>query len=277
MKQKSSRFVPPALATYFVFDLLADGHHDLRAQTLDERRARLVQVIGRAGAKATIRVTERLTGAPETLLAAACERGDEGVISKRRDARYPTGRSHDWLKIKCGERDEFAIIGFSPPAGSREHFGALLLATRATTRHALRYAGRVGTGFDDATLRRLLTVMTGIERTTSPCQVPRELTRGVRWVEPVLVADVAFAGNGVTKLDLALYYEAVSELMLPHIAGRPLSTLRCPDGPAGACFFQKHWASANAPRVRVTAVKEADGKAEQYAVAKSSADLIRLV
>ena len=318
-------------AVYWVFDLLAAGGDDLRALPLDLRRARLQKIVGATNAKSPIRLTKALTGAPGTLLAKACARGEEGVISKRRDARYPTGRSRDWLKIKCGERDEFVIIGFSPPEGSREHFGALLLATHPLPGQPLRYAGRVGSGFSAAILNTLMRSLERIERHTPPCPVPRDVTRGVRWVEPQLVAEVSFAewttdhllrqatflglredkgaddvrielavadetggrvvqgvtishgervvfaGNGVTKHDLALYYDAVSSLMLPHIASRPLSTLRCPDGPASACFFQKHWSATNAPHVKVMAVREANGESAEYAVATSAVDLVRLV
>ncbi len=88
---------------------------------------------------------------------------------------------------------------------------------------------------------------------------------------------IVFAKVDVTKRDLALYYEAAAPLMLPHIKSRPLSTLRCPDGPTAQCFFQKHWSTSNAPHVKVTPVREADGGTESYAVADSAADLIRLV
>ena len=318
-------------AIFWVFDLLMEGRRDLRPLSLDERRLRLEEIVGTRSGKSPIRLTRPLKGAPSTLLAAACARGEEGVISKRRSARYPTGRSRDWLKIKCGERDELVIIGFSQPEGSREHFGALLLATHSALHTPLRYAGRVGTGFSDATLRTLLRALEQIERDTPPCNVPRGMSRGVRWVEPRMVAEVAFAewttdhllrqatylglrddkeatdvkqevpnddetptdavqtvpishgervvfaGGGVTKRDLALYYDAVSSLMLPHVRSRPLSTLRCPDGAAATCFFQKHWSATNASRVKVMAVTEANGQPHEYAVATRAADLIRLV
>jgi len=316
---------------YWVFDLLASGGRDLRGLPLDERRAQLETLLNSVHRTSPIRLTKRCAGTPSSLLAKACARGEEGVISKRRDARYPTGRSQDWLKIKCGERDELVIIGFSPPAGSREHFGALLLAIHPLPGAPLRYAGRVGSGFSAASLEALVRLLEPIERDTPACTVPHDMTRGVRWVEPLLVAEVSFAewttdhllrqatflglrqdkeaadvkkempagddttgsavqgvtishgsrvvfkSVGVTKHDLAVYYEAVSSLMLPHITSRPLSTLRCPDGPGVACFFQKHWSASNAPHVKVMAVSEANGDSKEYAVARRAVDLIRLV
>ena len=318
-------------AVYWVFDLLCHGRRDLRSLSLDERRAGLAQLLRGKSKFSPIQLTHALTGAPAELLAAACKRGDEGIISKRRSARYPIGRSREWLKIKCGERDELVIIGFSPPAGAREHFGALLLATRTARGSPLLYAGRVGSGFSGATLATLRTRLERIERDNAPCPVPRALTNGVRWVEPVLVAEVAFAewtadrllrqatflglredkeafdvrkesavdaasadrtvqgitishadrvvfdGVGITKHDLALYYEAVAPLMLPHIASRPLSTLRCPDGPQATCFFQKHWKATRTSAVRTMSLTEGDGSSDEYAIAGTAADLIRLV
>ena len=343
-------------AVFWVFDLLVDGRTDLRTRPLDERRRRLAARIGQAGNDAVIRMIPTLVGLPETLLQAACARGEEGIISKRRDAPYLAGRSRGWLKIKCTQRDEFVIVGYTDPEGSRTHFGALLLASRATQGSVLRYAGRVGSGFTDRVLTDLHRRLRTLERPTPVVEVPRALTRGVHWVEPALVADVAFAewtidrvlrhatfqglrddkettdvkreavsrtatvtaatrqrakhamppartvttakyGTrdtiagvqvshadrviypelGLTKGDLAEYYEAVAPLMLPHVAGRPLSTVRCPDGPQQSCFFQKHWKRTRGAAVRTVAIDEHDGKGGDYAIAMTAHDLVALV
>ena len=311
-------------AIFWAFDLLLDGRTDLRHLPLAERRARLATLVGKAAHTAVIRITPELTGAAASLLRAACARGEEGVISKRRDAPYRPGRTRDWLKIKCGERDELVIIGYTEPEGSRTHFGALLLASRERPDAALRYAGRVGTGFSDRVLADLFTRLRTLERDTPAVIVPPTVTRGVHWVEPKLVADVAFAewtvdhllrqatfqgirddkescevrmetSNEVagvtishgerivypeialTKRGLAEYYEAVAPLMLPHVAARPLSTVRCPDGPQKACFFQKHWKVTRGATVRTVAIDEADGEGGNYAVVQTAGELVALV
>ncbi len=311
-------------AIFWAFDLLVDGRTSLQAMPLDERRARLQTLIGKTSRTSVVRMTPTLKGAPASLLAAACARGEEGIISKRRAAAYHAGRTRDWLKIKCGERDELVIIGYTEPEGSRTHFGALLLASRADPRAPLRYAGRVGTGFSDEVLADLFRRFRAIARLTPSVEVPRTATRGVHWVEPTLVADVAFAewtadhllrhatfqgirddkesrevrketSDGVagvsishgervvypeiklTKRGLAEYYEAVAPLMLPHVTARPLSTVRCPDGPQKACFFQKHWKATRGAPVRTVAIDEADGEGGDYAVAQTASDLVALV
>jgi len=315
---------PVRHAIYWVFDLLAESHADLRDQPLHQRRARLAAMVGRPSKRAVIRMTPALTDRPESLLAKACQRGEEGVISKRRDAKYHAGRSRDWLKIKCGERDELVVIGFTEPEGSREHFGALLLASRAAADAPLRYAGRVGSGFTDAMLKVLHDALRTIERETPCVLVPAPVARRAHWVEPLIVADVAFAewttdhllrqatflgiredkevsdvrketadtvagirishGERVvypelqlTKRQLADYLERAAPLMLPHVADRPISTMRCPDGAHGECFFQKHWPSARNMSVRTVRLAEAKAKEGDYAVAHDPSDLVALV
>jgi len=315
---------PVPHATYWVFDLLAVATADLRDLPLHERRARLAALLGRPATRAVIRMTPALTDRPESLLAKACQRGEEGVISKRLDAKYHAGRSRDWLKIKCGERDELVIIGFTEPEGSREHFGALLLASRPAAGAPLRYAGRVGSGFTDAMLTVLHDALRTIERATPCVVVPAPVARRAHWVEPRIVADVAFAewttdhllrqatflgiredkdvsdvrketadtvagirishGDRVvypelklTKRQLAEYVERAASLMLPHVADRPISTMRCPDGAHGECFFQKHWPAARNMSVRTVRLAEAKAKEADYAVAYEAGDLVALL
>jgi bifunctional non-homologous end joining protein LigD len=125
------------------------------------------------------------------LLAASCRAGYEGVISKRLTAAYRSGRGTDWLKTKCNRRQEFVVLGFTPPGGSREGLGSLLLGVHDGDHW--QYAGRVGTGFDDATLRRLRSQLLRLQRQSSAlANVPAGLPAGVQWVRPTLVVEVAF-------------------------------------------------------------------------------------
>lgn len=120
----------------------------------------------------------------------SCRRGWEGLIAKRANSRYSSGRSRDWLKLKCVRRQELVVVGFTEPSGSRTGFGALLVGYNDDD-GALRYAGKVGTGFDDATLRRLGEQLGDIERGDPPvADEVRE--RGAHWVDPLLVAEVGF-------------------------------------------------------------------------------------
>jgi len=136
-----------------------------------------------------LRRVDTLTGDPAQLLARACELGWEGVIAKRAGAPYRSGRSHDWLKLKCTASQELVIVGWTDPHGARTHLGALLVGYYEGDR--LRYAGKVGTGFDTATLADLHRRMLALTRDTSPF-IDRVRERGAHWVEPELVANVAF-------------------------------------------------------------------------------------
>ena len=120
----------------------------------------------------------------------ACEKGLEGVIAKRADSTYVHGRSRDWLKFKCGHEQELVIGGFTAPKGSRTEFGALLVGYHE--HGELRYAGKVGTGFDRRTLKDLGERLRGIERDSPPFVDVHPIPRGTRWVEPELVAQVGF-------------------------------------------------------------------------------------
>jgi bifunctional non-homologous end joining protein LigD len=133
----------------------------------------------------THRVTEG-----EAAFRAACERGDEGVIAKRADAPYEGRRSTNWLKFKCVRDQEFVIGGYTTPKGSRVGLGALLVGYHQGG--DLVYAGKVGTGFDDATLRGLHKRLSAIERDDPPFTRGVVREPGARWVRPELVAQVAF-------------------------------------------------------------------------------------
>jgi ATP-dependent DNA ligase len=137
-----------------------------------------------------IRLSTHRNGDGEAYLKQACERGWEGLIAKRADAPYRSGRSSDWLKFKCENGQEFVVGGFTDPSGSRIGFGALLLGYHDGDR--LRYAGKVGTGFDTEALRSLRTRLNGLVQPRSPFD-GQAGERGAHWVRPELVAQVGFA------------------------------------------------------------------------------------
>jgi bifunctional non-homologous end joining protein LigD len=139
-----------------------------------------------------VRFSGELGVDPGELVAAACRIGLEGVIGKRRDSRYVTRRSPDWIKLKCGLRQEFVIGGFTDPQGSRAGIGALLLGYYDGD-GVLRFAGHVGSGFDGASLRHLRAVLAPIETESSPFPPRAVPGRGSHWVAPTLVAEVSFS------------------------------------------------------------------------------------
>jgi bifunctional non-homologous end joining protein LigD len=175
---------------FVVFDLLAVDGDDLRARPLAERRTRLEALLRRTPKDGPLRLVERVGGADP--LAAACSRGLEGIVSKRADAPYVAGRSETWVKSKCHRRQEFVIVGFTEPAGSREYLGALVLAAR--DRAGLRIVGKVGTGFSAAMAKRLRAALLPLAVARPPRALvgERPASDGIRWVTPKLVAEVAY-------------------------------------------------------------------------------------
>ncbi|MFI9721834.1 non-homologous end-joining DNA ligase [Streptomyces sp. NPDC052396] len=174
------------VVTYYLFDLLRLDGQDTTVLPLRDRKSLLR---GAVGFGPPLRFTPHRTGDAGQLLADACRRGWEGLIAKRAGSRYVHGRSPEWLKLKCGLGQEFVIGGFTEPAGSRTGFGALLLGYHQEGR--LRYAGKVGTGFDTATLRSLRHRLDQLGAAASPFADPvRE--RGAHWVRPELVAQIGF-------------------------------------------------------------------------------------
>ncbi len=328
---KAQRF---ASLAFFAFDLPYCNGYDLTGAPLHERK-RLLQRIVPATDEGMVRFSEHLEGEGEEIYTHACKLELEGIVSKRADSAYAAGRrTPSWVKVKCARRQEFVVIGWTRPAGARKHFGALLLAAHDQDER-LHYVGRVGTGFDAAALRDIKQQLDGLERKTCPADTPPPASerRGVRWVKPELVAEVAFAEwtddgrlrqpsfqglredrevanvhvekakpvntkgagrpavagvglshadrvvypeQGVTKLDLAQYYARIADWILPHLEDRPLSTVRCPKGRTGQCFYQKHMGDTFSAPVKPVAVAESSGKA-QYLSVDSLAGLVTLV
>lgn len=296
---------------YVVFDVLFIDGWDLRNVSLMERKD-LLRVLLAGLRSGVIRYGEHLVGHGPSFLEEACRLGLEGVVSKRTDGVYAAGRGENWLKAKCLQRQEFVIIGFTKHEGRRVGFGALLVGTRESQGEPLRYAGRVGTGFDQATLRSLRNRLDALQTNHQPVpgEIPGTRSGDITWVRPELVAEVEFGGwtesqvlrhpsfrglredkpadevfrersmpadhvkskaslprarltnpdkllwteEKISKQHLADYWKAVAAVALPLIEQRPLTLLRCPEGIAGECFYQKHAGSGvpeSVPRIDV--------------------------
>jgi bifunctional non-homologous end joining protein LigD len=173
---------------YCVFDLLALDGEDLRGRPLLERRALLTEAIQ---ATPALRLSEAWQGDSEQRFTQACRSGWEGLIAKRGAGTYVTGRSKDWLKLKCVWEQELVIGGYTEPAGSRTDFGALLVGYYEDGR--LRYAGKVGTGYNASLLRELGARLRALQTPDSPFVDARPIPRGTHWVRPELVAQIGFA------------------------------------------------------------------------------------
>ncbi|HEY4041312.1 MAG TPA: DNA ligase D [Rhodopila sp.] len=334
---------------FYLFDLLHLDGWDLRNCALADRKDRLK---GLGTWRGMLRFSDHQSGNAVGMLQAACKMKLEGIICKKADAPYRPGRGHGWLKVKCAGREEFLVIGWTEPAGSRTGLGALHLGYYDPQGN-LHYAGGVGTGFSDETLAMLRDSLDG--RGTAP---PRnlqvagdELERTIHWVKPELIAEISFAGwsgagrvrhavflglredkspkevvfdppdpeaerravtpksylgsakkqgptiavppkrkapadakparadsaivtarapqartetiegitlthpdralwPGITKRDLAAYWQAISNHALPGLAHRPLAIVRCPEGISGEHFFQKHGHGTMPPGIR---------------------------
>src|ERR671915_2294880 len=172
---------------YYVFDVLFADGRDVRSLPLEERRDVLE---GALRWRDPLRMTEQVTGDGAALLADACHDRWEGLIAKRLGTPYVSTRSRDWLKLKCTRAQELVIGGFTAPRGSRSDLGALLVGHFEGDR--LRYAGKVGTGFTHATLRELSERLAPLVRETSPFEPEKGIPRAATWIEPELVAQIAF-------------------------------------------------------------------------------------
>jgi bifunctional non-homologous end joining protein LigD len=353
---------------FYAFDLPYLDGMDLRGSPLLARKEALRTLL--AGGDGGVRFSDHIVGHGAKFYQQACGMGLEGIISKRADSRYVHKRTRDWLKIKCLLRQEFVIGGYSEPKGSRSHFGALLLGVH-DDKGDLVYAGKVGTGFDEARLREVHARLRKLQRAGSPFanlgrrgRTPRDVT----WIEPELVCEIAFTewtdegkirhpvfqglredkpaadvvrerpadlsegeasdapkrpardehpaartrpvppstqqaprrrgkaadvevagvrisspdkvlypALGITKLDLARYYEAAGEWMLPHVQDRPLTLVRCPEGVGGDCFYQKHGDQHFHESIGRVPIAENDGDERVYTYVDSVAGLIGMV
>ena len=310
--------------SYYAFDLIDLDRDDLGKLPNVERKERLEVLLG--AAKPPIHIADHLIGAGEKLLRAMCNAGQEGIIAKRIDAPYRHSRSKAWVKVKCTRRQEFVIAGWKESSAKGRPFASLLMAQYEGEK--LSYKGNVGTGFSAADFDDLAAKLRRLERKTPPVDVDKVSARGVTWVTPKLVAEVAFAeftssGNirhgsylGLrtdkpaeavqpekvmaiaeteivveisnrgrvifpdseqTKGDLADYYEAIAPIMLPFAGERPLSLVRCPQGRAKKCFFQKHDSGAFGDAVRPIPITEKDGGSEDYLYVSDARGILQCV
>lgn len=304
----------------YLFDLLHLDGWDLRSCRLADRK----QALAALGPwRDPLRFSDHLVGETPRVRRQACTMGLEGILCKRADAPYRGARTRDWVKVKCQGRDEFIVLGWTPPAGSRTGLGSLHLGFRDEA-GGLHYVGGVGTGFDEkelASLSRRLTRMP----TTPPAgllHAGEPPDPAIRWVRPELVGEVQYVGwtgfgrlrhatwlglredkpaeevirdvpapevermaykprspmsgsivtarkpgapapdapqlthpqkelwPGITKQDLAMYWEKVASRALPEIVHRPLALTRCPEGIDGERFFQKHAGTHLPPGLR---------------------------
>src|SRR5438105_4913712 len=366
---------------FFAFDLLYRDGFDLTGAALEARKAALAEVVS-PNTAGKVRYSDHQRGRGAEFHRHACQYELEGTVAKRADKLYRPGRGADWLKVKCLNREEFVIVGFTDPERSRQGFGALLLGYYGPDGQ-LRYAGRVGTGFDMKRLVELRSRFDAIEQTKPTVTLPKgDSKKGVHWTKPKLVAEVQysritadkilrhasfqglredksaeevvydpeklgkaeaaptpprrtsktnpkakpktadarasksaktkplvsssvsktgivsardgsieFAGvrlthpdrvlypdQGITKLTLAEYYAAIEDWALPHLANRPLSLVRCPEGQGKECFYQKHATSAVPEVVGRVQIPEGTGTGTgTYTYVKDLAGLIAMV
>jgi bifunctional non-homologous end joining protein LigD len=246
--------------TYFVFDVLYQDGYDLRGVVLTERKRLLRALL--ATADPALRYSVDVQGEGADFLKQACKLELEGCVSKRADSVYREGvRTRDWVKVKCGRRQEMVIGGFTDPQGARSGFGALLLGVHDGGK--LRYAGKVGTGFDDKTLAMLRPILGKLEQSRPPfVDPPRGYeAKGAHWVKPQLVAEIAFTE---WSNDGALRHPSFQGLREDKKAADVVREEPAPDKSSGA-------AADPAPRKRV------DSRAaprKSTAAAEASADEI---
>ncbi len=179
---------------FYLFDMPYLNGVDLREVPVEERRAALAQVVERSEDD-IIRFSEDFGEEASDLLTSVCQMHMEGLIGKRAGSTYVSRRSDNWIKLKCKHRQEFVVVGYSEPKGARTSFGALLLGLHDKDSGELRYSGKVGTGFNERTLRTILEQLKPLE-ISKPAVVnpPTEAdARGVHWLKPELLAEVAYA------------------------------------------------------------------------------------
>lgn len=311
----------PRRLYFYAFDLLQAHGVDLRELPLRERKAILRRLLPAEPGR--VRYSDHVEGQGGVVYERACELRVEGIISKRADAPYRSGRGRDWVKVKCTGREEFVVGGYI--TRGRNPLASLLLGRFEGDR--LIYVGRVGTGFDEEDFRVLCKRLKNLARKNHPfagAKPPSSTGDRVHWVEPQLVVEVKFSEwtadkilrhasfqgiredkppsqitgdtpvpppvsipeisisnpdkvfypeSGLTKGEIAAWVASMAQWILPHVADRPLMVLRCPDGYAGNCFYQKHYENMQPPVYPV----KVPGDDDPYITVRDAEGLLGLV
>ena len=335
--------------TYIVFDLLALDGEDLRGRPLTKRKEALESLM--KDAPGSLHYSRHVRGHGKESFLAACQANLEGIVGKKADSVYSGTRNGDWIKLKCGKRQEFVIGGYTLSDKKTSGVSSLLLGVYEG--NELIYAGRSGTGFTARSMEELGKKFEKIKRKTAPFQQapsarPKER---ITWLEPVLAAEIRFAQwtkgnllrqasfkglrtdkdprdvkredtheekqpddgpekaqpsagdlekpmetnggsitvNGIritspgkvvfedpeiTKAGVVRYYAKVSERMMPYVARRILSIVRCPKGIGQSCFFQKHPGTEDHKGVATMPIMNSSGEKENYFYLENAAGLI---
>jgi bifunctional non-homologous end joining protein LigD len=327
---------------YFLFDLLSLDGKDWRAKPLLKRKERLHALLTERSLPDWLVYSDHVLGSGGDFYREACGAGLEGVVSKRADSTYVSGRTKSWLKTKCHQRAELVIGGYSRSSVRGRPFSSLLLGTFENGE--LIYAGKVGTGFSSADLDALAKRFKPLEQSNSPfVEVPAIERKDAVWLKPKLAceveytewtrdgrlrhpsfqglredkpasdvrrdvpsgeeADVAPAKSvaakakgepvfdgitltspdkvlypevGVTKLDLASYYQTIAPYILPYVVNRPISLVRCPEGIDGERFFQRHAMKGMSDAIKEIPISGGESK-KPYLYLEGEAGLFGLV
>ena len=240
---------------YFVFDVLRAGGENTQRLPLERRKKLLLDIVGAAGPRTTIRYSEHVAGGGRRMFEEACRLKLEGIVSKKRDAPYKAGRTDSWVKTKCVTRQERTDDG--------------------RIRHASFQGLREDRDAADVRLERPGDARAPAAPPRGRAGAARASTEvaGVRITHP---DRVVYPGTTITKLALARFYERIAGWMVPHLRGRPLTLVRCPDGIGGPCFYMKHskvWAPEGVRRVKI----QEKTKVGEYLVVDSPSALVALV
>ena len=337
---------------YMIFDIIYYNGYSLEAAPLSDRKLLAAAILSSEKVdRGMLRFSQHVEGRGAEFFDNACEWDVEGIISKKKDSPYFQGRTRSWVKVKCLDRQEFVIGGYTEPTGARAGFGALLIGVFDGDGRFI-YSGRVGTGFNERTTMDIWERLKAMEKPQPDFHNPPvgAEAKGVRWVRPELVAEVAFTqwtkdgvlrhpsfqglredkparevvhenplklieaigpadeaiapsepiaetgpvrmirkvrvtnpervfypDEGYTKADLMDYYETAAPLMLPHLVGRPLTLVRCPEGYDRECFFQKHEMQGMPEEIKRIELTENDGTKAIYLTADTPEAVIGLV
>lgn len=179
---------------FYAFDVLYLCDHDLRRVKLSNRKALLQHWLHeKRSLTPNIRFSEHVQSDGKEFFQAAQQQKLEGIVSKQISSHYRSGRSRSWMKTKCSHSEEFVVVGYTEPTGSRQHFGALLLAAN-NNQGKLNYVGKVGSGFKDYQLEKLHAQLKELSRKTSPLQANRQhAPNNAHWVSPKLVCQIDYA------------------------------------------------------------------------------------